>query len=209
LVKLAHTTAGPRKDREGALSYRALLRSACSEALTRSSTVHPPEGYACTVVQKAARCALTRAHTRVLGPPAQKRGRHTHAEGWERGHPRRRASCAACAQRRLCACSSRRGTGVAARACRSCVGLRRRVHRIYEMYIRVSYIRDTSSVPLAAHSLTGFMRDMPMAARIAATAELIRTDSLGSVCIADGSATSVSSRHIVKPIPPSMPTTLK
>jgi len=40
----------------------------------------------------------------------------------------------------------------------------------------------------------------------AAAAELRRMDIFGRVCIVAGIATSVSRRHMVKPIPPSMPT---
>ena len=41
----------------------------------------------------------------------------------------------------------------------------------------------------------------------AARADAASTESLGIVCIAVGSATSQSKRHIVNPMPPSMPTT--
>ena len=49
------------------------------------------------------------------------------------------------------------------------------------------------------------MRDMASAEMIAARAEEASTAILGIVCIADGIATSVSNKHMVKPIPPSMP----
>lgn len=49
-------------------------------------------------------------------------------------------------------------------------------------------------------------RLMARAPRAAATPELMRTASLGMVCSEAGNETSVSKRHMVKPIPPSIPT---